>query len=132
MEKASAGLEGLGQQVNDLHIDRGHGSEASRPSESFQGDIVSSYLSDDLAPGEKLVSLACSVGRGVEDAEFAEYLDQHDPLRHLRAEFIFPRKKHLATGHRESCLVVLYICNIIVMEFITALFQAMNVHSTGA
>ncbi|KAK7468216.1 hypothetical protein BaRGS_00036539, partial [Batillaria attramentaria] len=51
----------------------------------------------DLHPGEKLLALASRLGVEVEDLKFAQYMDQQDPIRHLRDEFFYPKMKDLVT-----------------------------------
>lgn len=51
----------------------------------------------DLHPGEKLLAIASRLGREVEDLEFAQHMDEHDPLKHLRADFFYPKMKDLLT-----------------------------------
>ena len=53
---------------------------------------------DGLHPGEKLLSTAEQLGMKVEDVDFAVYMDQQDPLRHLRDEFFYPKMKDLVTS----------------------------------
>lgn len=49
-------------------------------------------------PSTALLALAAKLGREVENLEFAQYMDQHDPLRHLRDEFFYPKMKDLVTS----------------------------------
>lgn len=52
---------------------------------------------DGLHPVEKLLATAKTVGKDLEDLEFALYMDQQDPIRHLRNEFCYPKMKDLVS-----------------------------------
>lgn len=58
---------------------------------------------DGLHPSEKLLSIAKQLDVSVEDAKFALYMDQNDPLRHLRDEFFYPKMKDLKFSEAMCC-----------------------------
>ncbi|KAK7091303.1 hypothetical protein V1264_009004 [Littorina saxatilis] len=52
---------------------------------------------DGLHPSEKLLSIAKQLNKNVEDLDFALYMDEQDPLRHLRNDFFYPKMKDLVS-----------------------------------
>jgi hypothetical protein len=55
-------------------------------------------VADGFHPAEKLLAAAKNYGKEVEDLEFALYMDEQDPIRHLRNEFFYPKMKDLVTS----------------------------------
>lgn len=56
------------------------------------------FKTDELHPAEKLLATAKKLGKEVEDLEFALYMDEQDPIKHLRNEFFYPKMKDLVTS----------------------------------
>ncbi|XP_041361628.1 kynureninase-like isoform X2 [Gigantopelta aegis] len=54
-------------------------------------------------PAKELNTIAEKLGCDVSDLEFAQYMDEHDELRHLRNEFFYPKMKDL--NHTDTSIV---------------------------
>ena len=54
-----------------------------------------STMGTQLHPANELLAIAENIGHDITDLEFAQYMDQHDKLHHLRNEFFYPKMKDL-------------------------------------
>ncbi|XP_041360763.1 kynureninase-like isoform X2 [Gigantopelta aegis] len=71
-------------------------------------------MAANVHPADELNKIANKLGCDVTDLEFANYMDEHDELRHLRNDFFYPKMKDLSrtdeslVDPEEDCM---YFCS---------------------
>lgn len=64
---------------------------------------------DDCHPADSLRALARKLDMPIDSLEFARYMDENDPIRHLRKEFHYPKMKELHESKRKRIHDYMYM-----------------------